>query len=129
MAQIRCEVVTAERVVFDDKVFLGVGQDPEHGDGPGHLYAIDATGRGDVTSTARVWHVGGEDFGRYGRELGAPSLLYRLGAAPPAAWEESRQPGGAPLPALHSSRFAPDAERALDTGVRATVVLLTDVLD
>jgi hippurate hydrolase len=73
--------------------------------------------------------MGGEDFGRYGRSLGAPSLLYRLGAAPPAAWEESRQPGGAPLPSLHSSRFAPDAERALETGVRATVVLLTDLLD
>ncbi len=73
--------------------------------------------------------MGGEDFGRYGRALGVPSLLYRLGAAPPAAWEESRQPGGAQLPALHSSRFAPDAERALQTGVRVTVVLLTELFD
>lgn len=51
-------------VLFDDKVFLAVGQDPEHGDGPGHLYAIDATKRGDVTETGRVWHVGGDDFRR-----------------------------------------------------------------
>ncbi len=77
----------------------------------------------------RAPSMGGEDFGRYGRELGVPSLLFRLGAAPPADWEESRQPGGAPLPALHSSRFAPDAERALLTGLRASAVLLTDLLD
>jgi outer membrane protein assembly factor BamB len=51
-------------VVYDDKVFLAVGQDPEHGDGPGHLYAIDATKRGDITTTGRVWHVGGDDFRR-----------------------------------------------------------------
>jgi len=56
--------IIATPVVFDDKVFLAVGQDPEHGDGPGHLYAIDATQRGDITETGRVWHVGGEDFGR-----------------------------------------------------------------
>ncbi len=51
-------------VVYDNKVFVGVGQDPEHGDGPGHLYAIDATGRGDITKTGRVWHVGDDKFGR-----------------------------------------------------------------
>jgi outer membrane protein assembly factor BamB len=51
-------------VVHNDKVYLAVGQDPDHGTGPGHLYAIDATGKGDVTETARVWRVGGEGFGR-----------------------------------------------------------------
>ena len=56
--------IIATPVVHDDKVYLGVGQDPEHGDGPGHLYAIDATGRGDITESGCVWHVGGEDFGR-----------------------------------------------------------------
>lgn len=73
--------------------------------------------------------MGGEDFGRYGRALGVPSLLYRVGAAPPAAWDASRQPGGAPLPALHSSRFAPDAGRALQAGVRGSVALLIDLFD
>jgi outer membrane protein assembly factor BamB len=56
--------IIATPVVWEDKVFLGVGQDPEHGGGAGHLYAIDATGRGDITETGRIWHVGGEDFGR-----------------------------------------------------------------
>ena len=54
----------ATPVVYDNKVFIGVGQDPEHGTGIGHLHAIDATGKGDVTATHGVWHLGGEDFGR-----------------------------------------------------------------
>ncbi len=54
----------ASPVVYDDKIFIAMGQDPEHGEGPGHLYAIDATMTGDVTDKALVWHVGGEDFNR-----------------------------------------------------------------
>jgi outer membrane protein assembly factor BamB len=45
-------------------VYIAVGQDPANGGGPGHFYAIDPTGRGDVTSTHRVWHRGGKEFGR-----------------------------------------------------------------
>ena len=56
--------IIATAVVYEDKVFLGVGQDPEHGDGPGHLYAIDATKRGDISEGGAIWHVGGEDFRR-----------------------------------------------------------------
>ena len=51
-------------VVYDDKVFIGVGQDPEHGEAPGHFWVIDATGNGDVTDTHVVWHRGGTDFYR-----------------------------------------------------------------
>jgi len=29
---------------------------PEHGEGVGHLYAIDATKRGDITKTGQLWH-------------------------------------------------------------------------
>jgi outer membrane protein assembly factor BamB len=54
----------ATPVIYDDKVYIGVGQDPEHGEGNGHFYAIDATKDGDVTATAVVWHRGGEDFHR-----------------------------------------------------------------
>ncbi len=56
--------VLATPVIYDNKVFIGVGQDPEHGEAPGHLYAIDATGTGDVTDTHTIWHRGGEDFYR-----------------------------------------------------------------
>src|SRR5262245_28148156 len=51
-------------VLYDNKVFLSVGQDPEHGEGPGHLYCIDATKTGDVTETGKIWHRGNEDFHR-----------------------------------------------------------------
>jgi outer membrane protein assembly factor BamB len=51
-------------VIWDDKVYIGVGQDPEHGEGVGHLWVVDATGEGDVTAKGPVWHRGGEDFHR-----------------------------------------------------------------
>jgi outer membrane protein assembly factor BamB len=43
-------------VVFDGLVYIANGQDPEHGEGVGHLYAIDPTKRGDITKTGLVWH-------------------------------------------------------------------------
>ena len=51
-------------VIWEDKVYISVGQDPEHGEGVGHLWAIDATGEGDITETGAVWHRGDEDFHR-----------------------------------------------------------------
>jgi outer membrane protein assembly factor BamB len=54
----------ATPVFADGKVYIGVGQDPEHGTGVGHLYCIDASGEGDVTQTHQVWHRGNDDFGR-----------------------------------------------------------------
>ena len=56
--------VLSTPVVYDNKVYIGVGQDPEHGEAPGHFYAIDPTGTGDVTDTHLIWHRGGEDFYR-----------------------------------------------------------------
>lgn len=43
-------------VIYKDRVYIGNGQDPEHGEGPGHFYAIDGTKRGDITKTGLVWH-------------------------------------------------------------------------
>ncbi len=54
--------IVATPVVYDDKVFLALGEDPDNGDGSGFLHAIDATKRGDVTESGRVWRVGGEVF-------------------------------------------------------------------
>ncbi len=51
-------------VFHDNKVYIGVGQDPEHGEGIGHFYAIDATQTGDITATGTVWHWGNENFNR-----------------------------------------------------------------
>ena len=43
-------------VIYDNKVYIANGQDPEHGEGVGHLYCIDATKRGDITQSGQVWH-------------------------------------------------------------------------
>ncbi len=51
-------------VIYDDKAYVGVGQDPEHGEAPGHFYAIDPTLEGDVTDKAKIWSRDGEDFFR-----------------------------------------------------------------
>lgn len=48
-------------VVYNDMVYIAVGQDPEHGEGVGHLFAIDATQSGDITETGAVWR---HDFRR-----------------------------------------------------------------
>jgi amidohydrolase len=69
-----------------------------------------------------------EDFGRFGKQLKIPSLLIRLGATAEPQYRASKKPGAAPLPGLHTSKFAPDAPQALRTGVRALVALVSALL-
>ena len=56
--------IISTAVIDKDRVYLGVGQDPEHGESGGHFYAIDGTMTGDVSDKAAIWHVGGDDFHR-----------------------------------------------------------------
>ena len=37
--------------IYDGLVYVAVGEDPEHGEGQGHLWCIDPTKRGDVSPT------------------------------------------------------------------------------
>ena len=46
----------ATPVAYEGLVYVANGQDPEHGEGPGHFYCIDPTKRGDITTSGRVWH-------------------------------------------------------------------------
>ncbi len=48
--------VLATAVVEGKYVYIANGQDPENGEGEGHLYCIDASKRGDITESGRVWH-------------------------------------------------------------------------
>ncbi len=41
--------IVAIPVIYDGLVYLEMGEDPEHGEGPGHLWCIDPTRRGDVS--------------------------------------------------------------------------------
>lgn len=47
--------VIATPVFHNNKIYIAVGQDPEHGDGVGQLSCIDATGSGDLSKTGKVW--------------------------------------------------------------------------
>jgi outer membrane protein assembly factor BamB len=67
----------ATPVVYKNRVYIGIGQDPEHKSGIGHLWCIDMTKKGDVSpelvtddtvfppktkknpDSAEVWHYGG----------------------------------------------------------------------
>jgi outer membrane protein assembly factor BamB len=51
--------VIATPVIYENVVYIANGQDPEHGEGVGHLYAIDATKRGDITKSGQIWHYDG----------------------------------------------------------------------
>jgi outer membrane protein assembly factor BamB len=55
--------IIATPVIHGDRVYIGVGQDPEHGEAPGHFWVIPAWMDGDVTGK-HLWHRGGEDFHR-----------------------------------------------------------------
>ena len=48
--------IIATPIIYENKVYIANGQDPEHGEGVGHLYCIDATKRGDITKDGLVWH-------------------------------------------------------------------------
>ena len=46
--------IIATPVIYDGLVYAAVGQDPEHGDGNGHLWCIDPSKRGDVSAELAV---------------------------------------------------------------------------
>ncbi|MCA1631640.1 MAG: PQQ-binding-like beta-propeller repeat protein, partial [Acidobacteria bacterium] len=45
------------------------GQDPEHGEGIGHMYCIDPTKRGDITKDGMVWH-----YDKIRRSVSTPAI-------------------------------------------------------
>jgi outer membrane protein assembly factor BamB len=47
--------VNATPVFYKNRVYVAVGQDPEHGEGVGNLTCIDATKTGDITKTGKIW--------------------------------------------------------------------------
>jgi outer membrane protein assembly factor BamB len=64
----RNEVISTP-VIVNDVVYISNGQDPEHGEGVGHAYAIDGTKRGDITQTGRLWH-----YDKIRRSISTPAV-------------------------------------------------------
>ncbi len=67
--------IIASPVWRDDRVYVAMGEDPSHGDGPSLLHAVSTSGAGDVTASGRIW-----SCGQIGRVVGTPvmedELLY-----------------------------------------------------
>jgi len=51
--------INATPVFYKNRVYVAVGQDPEHGEGVGILNCIDATQTGDITHTGKIWEYRG----------------------------------------------------------------------
>ena len=47
--------VNATPVFYKNRIYVAVGQDPEHGEGVGILTCMDATKTGDITQTGKIW--------------------------------------------------------------------------
>lgn len=47
--------INATPVFYKNRVYVATGQDPEHGEGVGHLVCLDATKTGDITASGTIW--------------------------------------------------------------------------
>jgi amidohydrolase len=73
--------------------------------------------------------MGGEDFSEYSLpDHSIPAFMFNVGAVDPAKVAESKKPGAAPLPSLHSSKFAPVPEPTIRTGMIGMVSAVLDLM-
>jgi len=67
--------IVASPVVADGRIFVAMGQGPDHGNGPSLMYAINPNGQGDITESGVIW-----TSREVGRVVGTPiandGLLY-----------------------------------------------------
>jgi outer membrane protein assembly factor BamB len=47
--------INATPVFYKNRIYVAIGQDPEHGEGVGNLVCLDATKTGDITKTGVLW--------------------------------------------------------------------------
>ena len=67
--------IIASPVFADGRVFIAMGRDPSHGNGPSLLHAVSPNGQGDVTDSRRLWT--SRDIGRVvGTPIVKDGLLY-----------------------------------------------------
>jgi outer membrane protein assembly factor BamB len=61
--------IIASPVFADGRVFVAMGQDPTHGNGPSLIHAISPNGQGDVTESRLLW-----TSREVGRVVGTPTV-------------------------------------------------------
>ena len=57
-------------VLYDNKVYIAIGQDPEHGDGVGRVTCFDPTKKGDISKDGVVWK-----YTEIGRTISTMSIV------------------------------------------------------
>jgi outer membrane protein assembly factor BamB len=57
-------------VLYKDRVYAAIGQDPEHGEGLGRLSCIDASKTGDITDGGAIW-----TFDAINRSISTPAIV------------------------------------------------------
>lgn len=60
-------------IVYDRKVYFAMGQDPEHGEGPGLLWCVDPTKYSDGRDVSEEWIVDAEGNPVAHRRMGGPA--------------------------------------------------------
>jgi hippurate hydrolase len=84
-----------------------------------------ALGKDNVIATEPI--TPSEDYAFF-IEQGVPSLYMSLGGADPQKYAENRA-AGTEMPSNHSPFFAPDADLAIRTGIKAEVAVLRNLLN
>lgn len=83
---------------------------------------------GEENVVEREPSMGAEDFGLFGRQAPKiPIFMYRLGSVKPEKVAGSKS-GGLPLPSLHSSKYLPEREPTIRTGVVTMTAAALDLL-
>jgi outer membrane protein assembly factor BamB len=61
--------INSTPVFYKNRVYVAIGQDPEHGEGVGRLLCLDATKTGDITKTGLIW-----DYRKIHRSISTVSI-------------------------------------------------------
>lgn len=61
--------INSTPVFYKNRVYVAIGQDPEHGEGVGRLLCLDATKQGDIAKTGVIW-----DFKKINRSISTVSI-------------------------------------------------------
>lgn len=62
--------VIATPVFYKNRVYVPIGQDPEHGEGLGNFSCIDATKKGNLNPSGTIW-----SYNKIARSLSTPSIV------------------------------------------------------
>jgi outer membrane protein assembly factor BamB len=73
----------ATPVVYKNRCYIGVGQDPEHDEGVGHFWCIDITKKGDVSPK-------NDNFDPKAPENKESALVWHYGEPAPKEWKVGR---------------------------------------